>query len=60
MRGYSITLEHDKGKIKIHTVAKDKAAALKIIMESENCPSSAIKTIIPIKDGYLLSNFILN
>ena len=42
MKTYIFTLQHDDGKVMIRAIAADYESAKKQILESENCPESAI------------------
>ena len=42
---YLVTIRHDAGIIRITTTATSAESAIAIIMQSEGCPRSAIKSV---------------
>jgi len=46
---YSALLRHDNGEFTIKTFARDKESAKSMIMEVENCPESAIISIVEVE-----------
>ena len=49
MKTFAIKLKHDKGTIKIKTVARNKENAVYKIIQAEHCPVNAIKEIKELK-----------
>jgi hypothetical protein len=42
---YIVTIRHDNGIVKIHTSASSKQEAKEIVMKSEGCPESDIRSV---------------
>lgn len=49
MKKYLVTIEHDKGTIKILVTARNIMAAREIVKRSEGCPDRAILALTQIK-----------
>ena len=45
MQTFVIKLKHDKGTVKIKTVARNEENAVYKVMQAEGCPFTAIKSI---------------
>ena len=46
MKNYKAVLFHDKGKVTLSLTASSNKAAINKIVTAENCPKSAIKSLV--------------
>ncbi len=46
-KSFIVTLKHDKGKVRIKTIASDEADAKQKVCNAEGCPESAIVSVKP-------------
>jgi len=50
MQKFAVTLQHDNGKIKLIVTAESMTQARELACLAENCPTSAILSVLPVKN----------
>lgn len=56
MNTYIVTVQHDYGKTRIQTDATSARAARDAVIKSENCPPSAILSVMLVKAGRIIQS----